>query len=257
MGGRLQAMNHMDINQHNIEIEQNRRAWNAKPMLRQAYHDLYQIIAREAGARGDGLMVELGSGMGNIKQIIPGCITTDIFPNPWLDRQENAYRLTFEDASVSRLVLFDVWHHLRYPNTALREFHRVLAPGGCVIMMEPAASWIGRIIYGCFHHEPLAMRDPIAWDAPSTFSPGKMDYYAAQANATRIFWNGEKGYPLEPLVLYKVKPIVSLAYCATGGFSRRQIGGSKIYKFLRLMDRCLSLFPRVFATRLLVVLEKR
>ena len=51
----------------------------------------------------------------------------DLFSNPWLDRRENCYAMNFADGSVSHLILFDVWHHLRYPGTALREFHRVLA----------------------------------------------------------------------------------------------------------------------------------
>ena len=92
--------------------------------------------------------------MGRIKDVIPQCVTTDLFPNPWLDRQENCYQLSFADGSVSHLILFDVWHHLRYPGTALREFHRVLAPGGRLILFEPAASWVGRLVYHFFHHEP-------------------------------------------------------------------------------------------------------
>jgi len=57
--------------------------------------------------------------MGSIKEVIPDCVTTDLFPNPWLDRQENAYHLGFADGSVSNLILFDVWHHLRYPDQPL------------------------------------------------------------------------------------------------------------------------------------------
>jgi hypothetical protein len=47
--------------------------------------------------------------------VIPECVTTDIFPNPWLDRVENAYALNFADASVGNLILFDVFHHLEFP----------------------------------------------------------------------------------------------------------------------------------------------
>ena len=30
----------------------------------------------------------------------------------------------------SNLILFDVWHHLEYPGSAMAEFARVLAPKG-------------------------------------------------------------------------------------------------------------------------------
>ena len=77
--------------------------------------------------------------MGNIRDHLPECITTDLFPNPWLDRVENA-QLSFYDSSVGHLTLFDVWHHLEYPANALAEFRRVLVPRGRVIILEPAMS---------------------------------------------------------------------------------------------------------------------
>ena len=53
------------------------------------------------------------------------CVRTDLFANPWIDQVENAYRLTFGDGEVSHLILFDVFHHLQHPRTALRECRRV------------------------------------------------------------------------------------------------------------------------------------
>ena len=104
-----------DLAQHNIEIAENRDHWNRKPLLQCVYRQFYADIARRVDRSRPGLLVELGSGMGNIKEHLPDCITTDVFPNPWLDRVENAYALTFADQTVNNLVLFDVWHHLQYP----------------------------------------------------------------------------------------------------------------------------------------------
>ncbi len=98
-----------------------------------------------------GLVVELGSGMGHIKEHLPDCITTDLFPNEWLDRVEDAYHLTFDTGAVSHLILFDVWHHLAYPGTALGEFHRVLVDRGKVIIFDPAMGVLGRFVFGNFH----------------------------------------------------------------------------------------------------------
>ena len=184
------------VGQHNVEIQRNREAWARKPHLQENYRMFYRWIAARTRASLPGVVVELGSGIGNIKEVIPHCVTTDLFPNPWLDRQENAYRLSFADGGVSNLILFDVWHHLRYPGTALREFHQVLAPGGRLILFEPAASWTGRLVYGLFHHEPVGLKDKITWDAPPEFSPENVDYYAAQGSATaRLFWWGESAPP--------------------------------------------------------------
>ncbi|MFY9984317.1 MAG: hypothetical protein WAK31_06135, partial [Chthoniobacterales bacterium] len=78
-------------NQHLREIQSHRQVWERKPILRRAYAALYARV-REHLSSAEGMTVELGSGIGAIKEFIPACITTDIFPNPWLERVENAYR---------------------------------------------------------------------------------------------------------------------------------------------------------------------
>ena len=214
------------------------------------------MIASRVDRSIPGLIVELGSGMGAIKEVIPDCVTTDLFPNPWLDRRENAYQLSFADGSVSNLILFDVWHHLRYPATALAEFRRVLAPGGRVIVFDPAISLAGRVIYGLFHHEPVALHQPVTWEAPEGFKPADADYFAAQGAATRIFWRREAPDRLAGWNLSEAAPLPSFEYFATGGFSGLQIGGVRLAGFWRLLDRNLARWPNLFAARLLVVLKK-
>lgn len=120
--------------QHSIEIYENRRAWERKPVLRAVYADLYRPIAANLAPKdGNSRNLELGSGMGNVKQFIPDCLTSDIFPNPWLGRVESAYSLSFPDGGLSNMILFDVWHHLEYPAYALEEAARVLKPGGLAL----------------------------------------------------------------------------------------------------------------------------
>ncbi len=252
----MKVISALPLEQHNIEIQHNREAWQRKPMLRDVYRDFYRLIASNLNFQIRGSIVELGSGMGHIKEVIPHCITTDLFSNPWLDHQENCYKLSFADSMVSHLILFDVWHHLRYPGTALQEFHRVLAPGGRLILFEPAASWVGRLVYHYFHHEPVAIRDAITWEAPAGFSAADADYFAAQGSATRLFWWNEGRDRLQGWRLHEVRPITSFDYFSSGGFSGPHLGGRFLHSLMRGLDYICSPFPRAFAARLLVVLEK-
>ena len=74
-----------------------------------------------------------------------------------IDRQiENAYKLSFANESVPDLILTDVFHHLKYPGTALNELHRALCKAGRVIMLEPCISALGPLVYGVLHDEPIA-----------------------------------------------------------------------------------------------------
>jgi SAM-dependent methyltransferase len=244
------------LEQHNREIHSNAEVWRRKPLLRDIYDGFYARIAAQLPPAQPGPVVELGSGMGNIKQRIPQCITTDLFPNEWLDRQENAYALSFADGSVGAFVLFDVFHHLRHPGAVLGELRRALRPGGRVILFEPDMGLLGRFIYGNFHHEPLGLADAIAWDAPADFTAGNHGYYAAQGNAHRIFVRGERPGSLAGWNVARVERIPELAYVASGGFGGPQLYPRIALPVFKLLDVILRPLPALCSTRLLVVLEK-
>lgn len=242
--------------QHLIEMRTNREAWRRRPLLRAVYSRFYEMI-RENLANVPGLVVEVGSGIGAIKEFIPQCVTTDIFRNPWIDRCENAYALSFRDGTLSNLVLLDVFHHLEYPGLALNEFGRVLCRGGQVIILEPAMGLLGRFVYGVFHHEPLGLRWSINWLAPDGFDPEAEDYYAAQGNGFRVFVRNEFKEEMKSWKIRKVQQLPDLAYVASGGFSKPQLFPAALLLVVRRIERLLAPWPRLFATRLLVVLEKR
>lgn len=242
------------IEQHNLEIHENRKGWDRKPSLRFVYGEFYREIGRRIRRDVAGEVVELGSGLGNTKTFLPGCITTDIFPNPWIDRVEDAYRLNFAAGSISNLILFDVWHHLEFPGTALREFRRVLAPGGRVIVFDPAMGWIGKFVFGLFHHEPLGLKNPIRWEAPEGSDPAEFPYYAAQGNASRIFGSGKFQRELTGWRIKEVTYLSGLAYVATGGFRGPQVAPDWLIRGLHRADQTFSKW-RFLASRMLVVLE--
>jgi hypothetical protein len=243
------------IDQHLVEILRNRKAWESKPALRKAYANFYCLIKQQL-ADQSGLTVELGSGIGAIKQFIPECITTDLFPNPWLDRTENAYRLSFGDRSVANLILFDVFHHLEFPGEAIKEFERVMVSKGRLVLMEPGFGLLGRFIYQKFHQESLGFDQPVPWDAPNGFDPDKPNYYAAQANAWRVFVQSEFDPNLSNWRLITVNRIAAFSYVASGGFSGPALYPAWLFSAIRACDGFLGLFPAIFATRLLVVMEK-
>lgn len=246
----------MGINLHQDLIKKNHNLWNSKPILQSAYRDLYRLAAKQLSNLPDPTIVELGSGMGHIREVIPNCVTTELFPFPWIDQIENAYKLSFADESVSDLISTDVFHHLKYPGTALKELHRVLRTGGRVILLEPCMSLLGLLVYGVFHVEPVAVAEKIEWFAPNGWSPENMDYYAAQGNATRIFVGKRFRPQLTAWKSVKTIRLSALAYAASGGYSGPQLYPTGMYSIVKSLGNILNWFPSLFATRLLVVLEK-
>lgn len=246
----------MDLGQHNIEIQQNLDFWQRKPKLQEIYRGFYRLIAAQLDRTIEGKIVELGSGIGNVKMMIPDAICSDLFPNPWIDQVENAYQLSFPDKSVLNLILFDVFHHLEYPGTALAEFNRVLQPSGRVIIFEPYISLTGLLVYGMFHHEPVALNKKINWIAPENFDPWKGNYFAAQGNATRVFFSRKYSGNLKGFDMVYRKRIPAVSYIASGGYSKPQVMPDRMFGILDRMETVLQLLPCLFATRALIVLSK-
>lgn len=246
-----------DLEQHNREIHENRESWKKKAPLRAAYREFYRAIKKEMAPGRTGLTLEVGSGMGNIKEEIPECITSDLFPNPWLDRKENLYELNFPNGSISHLILFDVWHHLEHPANALAEIGRVLEPNGRVIILEPAMSLAGRFVYGKCHHEPLGFDQKFSATRADLKEPGAVRYFAAQASAERLLVKREVPELLGDWKTESIKRITSFAYWGSGGFRGTQLYPDWAYPIINGFDSVLGSFPSLFAGRLLIVLTKK
>lgn len=242
------------LDQHQVEIQKNLRAWNAKPLLQKIYASFYQQIIPLIAPQIPGRILEIGSGIGNLKAHLPQAIASDLFPNPWLDQVCDAYDLPFPDGAISHLVLFDVFHHLRAPNAFLREARRVLPPGGRVILFEPYISWSSFPVYGLLHHEPVAWKQPINL---ADSLPRPHDYYTAQGNATRLFFRREiPGWPAGWTIL-QARAMSSFSYLLSGGYSKPALYPAACLKLLQNCDQFLSRWPRLFGARCLIALERK
>jgi len=240
------------LSQHQTEIQQNLDVWRRKPLLRRIYAQFYEQIQALFDPALQGRIVEIGSGVGNLKSHLPQAVSTDLFPNPWLDVACDGYELPFQPGTISHLILFDVFHHLRAPNAFLREAKRVLARHGRLILFEPYISCCSYPAYEFIHHEPVAWRKRIDL---TDLLPRPRDYYAAQGNATRLFFRREKPEWPSGWTVFHTGVLAGFSYLFSGGFSKPALYPAA---WLPLMQRCddfFSRWPRLFGVRCLVGLS--
>ena len=239
------------LEQHQAEIQQNLRSWETKPLLQKIYAGFYDRIVTLIDERLPGRIVEIGSGIGNLKSRLPRALATDLFPNPWLDLVCDGYDLPFRDGCVSHLVLFDVFHHLEAPNAFLQDARRVLTKSGRVILFEPFISLCSYPVYGMFHHEPVAMGKDINLTQTSARPRA---YYAAQGNATRLFFRRE--FALGPTArdwnVFHAEAFGCFHYLLSGGFRKPAMYPAGWLDPLRNLDAKLSRWPSLFGGRCLV-----
>ena len=234
----------------------NRKTYQNKDLIKIIYNDYYKNIKKNIYKSNIKKILELGSGGGNIKKIIPKCITSDQFKNNNIDRIENIYKINFKKNSISNIILIDVFHHLQFPSLALKEIHRVLIKKGRIIMMEPAMGLIPRFVYKIFHYEPNGFNLKINWNHIPKKIPSSNQYFAAQSLPWRAFFLKE----LKLKSKYKIKlikPFCDFTFLLSGGYSYKALYPKFLYSFIKLIDKILTnISIKIFSARMLIVLEK-
>jgi SAM-dependent methyltransferase len=236
------------------QLGEHRRVWERKGVLRLVYDDFY---GRIAAACGPGLTLEIGGGIGNLKQRLSDVISTDIQSAPWLDCVADAQRLPFADACAANIVMIDVLHHLEFPVAFFREAARVLRPGGRVLMVEPAITWGSSLFYRLLHHEPVRTSADVLGDGSP--DPRRNPYDSNQAIPTLLATRErERFHRLFPaLRIACVQWFAFAAYPLSGGFqSWSLIGEGVARRLLRIEGVLEPLIGRVAGFRLLLTVEK-
>ena len=83
-------------------------------------------------ARGRGLTLHLGAGA--TARRLPNCVEFEHKVFRHTDVVGDAHALPFRDEVFDRVFAFNVFEHLRQPSLAAREIHRVLKPGGLLML---------------------------------------------------------------------------------------------------------------------------
>lgn len=244
-----------DIAEHQRQIAENLHHWESKPVLREIYQDFHRLLARYLSPVC-GETLEIGSGIGNIKEVIPHCVRTDIFPNPWIDRRENIYELSMLDGSAANIVLFDVFHHLEYPMDAIDECLRVLRSGGRLLVFDHAMSAVGLVFSKFVHHERagflkdyrLRLQERCLLESPR--------YYADHANAWRVLQARFDELLSAHWRRVEVVKLPAIGWLLSGGYRGPALLNSGTKPFIDFAEKIGAFAPSLSALRLLVVLEK-
>lgn len=241
------------MHQHSYNLNERRKKWNSKKILKKMYYNWYRTIGNELRP---GSTLEVGGGSGNLKEFLPDAISSDILLTPWSDAVLDAHHLPFHDATFDNIVLFDVLHHLIQPSLFFYEAQRTLKQKGRIVLMEPYISWASFFVYRFLHPEGLSWNiDPFM----GKFSDqDKTHFYANQAIPTLIFERDvhifNKQFP--NLKIIRKKRMDFLIYPLSGGFHNPSLCPLFLWEVFKYMENLLNPLNRFLAFRLFVVLEK-
>ena len=225
-----------------------------KPFLKNLYLDFYIILKHAIDVDGyaNPKIVELGSGSGFIKDIIPSVITSEILDLPSVDMIFSAMAMPFEDRSVDAFIMIDVLHHIPDVRAFFREAGRCLKPGGRLVMIEPGNTVWGRFVYQNFHHETF---DPKAgWGFES-----KGPLSTANGAIPWIVFHRDRAMFLEQYPDFKIIKTqfhTPFRYLLSGGFTLRQLMPSWSYGVVKAFERLLTPLNRWIGMFETIVVEK-
>ncbi len=223
-----------------------------KQFLKRLYMEWYNWFIREAQTCDEGICLEIGSGGGFLKEMFPDVVTSDILDLPIVDVVCSAERLPFPDNSLACVMMLNVFHHIPRPYLFLEEAQRCLVKGGKILMIEPANSCLGRLIYTRFHHEPF---DPTAG---FEIDPGNPVSNSNQA-LPYIYFERDIKYFNErfpQLQLNQVQYHTPFLYLVSGGLSRKTMLPDAMYGSVKFMEWMVSPFNRQLGLFCRIELEK-
>lgn len=239
-------------------LERSRQKWECSPALRLLYGDLYREVSNWCRP---GETLEIGSGIGVAKELLPDVVTSDVVKTPYVDCEMSAYAIRARKSGPwANVFALDVFHHLTQPLRFLESAAAALQPAGRIILVEPAATQLGLKFYGRFHSEPMtleAVRAPFEFEAND--GNGEFANMAMGEGLFRVHRAAvEARLSDSGLFIEHVYYRDLLAYPLTGGYSNPQflpswmVGG--ILRLEKLLPR--TWFQRI-GLRMVVVLRKQ
>ena len=226
-----------------------------KKFLRRIYEEWYGelIAAVPPPTVCSGQVLELGSGGGFLKGVLPECITSEVFSCRGVDMVLDARSLPFADGSLRAILMVDVFHHI--PNVAefLREAERTLAPGGVVAMWEPWNTPWSRLIYKNLHPEPFepeAVDWPFPASGPLSGANGALPWMVFERDKAAF----ARDFP--GLKIEKLRLDYPFSYLLSGGVSRRALVPGLLFSFIRILERKSFILEKWLAMFAFIVLRK-
>ncbi|MFI5149477.1 MAG: class I SAM-dependent methyltransferase [Bacteroidia bacterium] len=224
-----------------------------KPFLKKIYLEWYAQFKAVAHQYPGGKTLEIGSGGGFLKEVIPSVITSDILPLECCEMVFSAEQMPFKDGEIQAIFMLNVFHHIPHPWMFLKEAQRVLSKGGKIVMIEPANSTFSRFIYQTFHHEPFDIAGgwEIESSGPLSGSNQALPYIYFERDKDKF----TKEFP--SMQINRIEYHTPVRYLISGGVSMRAMVPSWSFGFFRGVEKLFSGLSRKTGMFMTVELEKK
>jgi SAM-dependent methyltransferase len=215
-----------------------------KRPLQDIYREWYGWLAAQLPP-GPGRVLELGSGAGFIREVIPDVIASDVMPVPGLDLVMDARQLPFAPGALRAIVMTNVLHHVPDVKAFLRGAQHVVREGGVIAMVEPWVTRWSSLVYRRLHHEPFAIaaRDWVIEGAgPLSAANSALPWILFDRDRDRF----ERMFPKWRIASISMAVATPFRYVLSGGVSLRLLAPKWSFGAFKRLERCVGRWPGWF-----------
>ena len=214
------------------------KAIQKKALLKSFYLDMYRRYAQcMEYCPPTGAAIEIGSGCGFAKHIIPQIITSDLIPYPGIDCVIDATKMPFGDFSLRAILMLNVFHHIPDVAGFLSEAERCLIPNGRLLIIDQHSGMVSKHIYRYLHFEPYDRRATdwsFSTNGPLSGANGALPWIVFQRDLDKFI----RRYPSLELLSYR--PHTPLKYWLSGGLRKIGLVPSRMLHLVSKLDRNLT-----------------
>jgi SAM-dependent methyltransferase len=217
-----------------------------KKSLTGFYKDIYsEYINCLSHCPQIGVALEIGSGAGFVKEIIPDIVTSDILPYKGVDIVIDGRILPYENQSLRMICMMNVFHHIPDVSAFLEEAQRCLIPNGRILIADQHFGIFSKYILKHLHHEPFNP-DATEWGfdshGPLSGSNGALAWIVFVRDVEKL----KKLFPKLRLVRYQ--PHSPLRYWLAGGLKKWNLLPGCLYGLAKAFDDLLIAISRDFGS---------
>lgn len=230
-----------------------------KPMLRSTFSSFYDIMleCNERHLSGDGMEIELGSGVGFFKERRTEVITSDVRHATHIDRVLDAQDMDVPDNSVRCIYAINVFHHLPDPNRFFSELSRVLVEGGGCILIEPHNGLASATLHRLLHKDERFEPDEAEWFNHHIAGPlSGANQALAHIVFTRDLLAFKAQYGEKLTVVHQGYVLNGIRYLLSGGLNFRQLAPTFTIPIICMIEKLMSPFSRFWSLHQVIVIRK-
>ena len=225
-----------------------------KKSLKNFYIEIYQKYQKVLNQTPlNGIALELGSGCGFVKEVIPEIITSDVIPYNAIDKVVNATAMPFENNELRAIFMLNVLHHINNSPKAFEEFSRCLTIGGKILIVDQYPGIPSKWILKYAHHEPFQEHSQnweFASEGPLSGANGALAWIIFVRDRKKF----EERYP--DLKIKKITIHSPIRYWLTGGLKKWNLLPGSLFHFATLIDKILIKIWTGFGSFMDIEIEK-